>query len=125
VIPQELLQHLSPASRGHLRARVEQFTMQVLREGKATEESEHVGKGPPEVTAAHIDEAWWVMRRRVRRSRYPVLEVIVRVLQVPGASGIVPPGLARITEPDVSHFTTSCDSRWYLRGYNRAVGPMQ
>jgi hypothetical protein len=62
--------------------------MQVLREGKATEESEHVGKGPPEVTAAHIDEAWWVMRRRVRRSRYPVLEVIVWVLQVPGASGI-------------------------------------
>ena len=51
VVPQELLQHLTPASRGHLRARVEQLTTQVLGEGKAIEEGEHVGKGPPAITA--------------------------------------------------------------------------
>jgi hypothetical protein len=67
-----ILNHLTSNSKTHLEARIEQFTTQVITEAKAIEQREHVGKGPPEVTAAHIDEAWWVLRRRIRGARRPV-----------------------------------------------------
>jgi hypothetical protein len=46
-----------------------------------------VGSGPPEITAAHIDEAWWVNRRRIRRSKHPFWGAVVRVAQAFGIAG--------------------------------------
>lgn len=83
-----ILDHLTSNSKTHLEARIEQFTTQVITEAKAIEQREHVGKGPPEVTAAHIDEAWWVLRRRIRGARRPVLAGLSRAVQALGAAGL-------------------------------------
>jgi hypothetical protein len=79
---------LTKHSQEHLTGRIQDFTVQVITEARAIEKREHVGKGPPEVTAAHIDEAWWVIRRRIRRARHPVMTISARALQTFGAAGI-------------------------------------
>lgn len=82
------LEYLTVSSRTHLEGMVKSFTEQVVAEAKAIEQREHVGKGPPEVTAAHISEAWWVMRRKVRRGRRPFLTFLLRAIETLGAAGI-------------------------------------
>lgn len=84
----EGLDHLTMNSRAHLEGRIRDFTVQVIAEAKAVEQREHAGKGPPEVTAAHIDEAWWVIRRRIRHARHPVLQGLARCLETIGTAGI-------------------------------------
>ena len=81
------ISNLTIASQSHLRTRLEEFAAQVLREAKSIEQAEHVGSGPPEITAAHIDEAWWVRRRRIRHSRHPILSVTARFIQASGIAG--------------------------------------
>jgi hypothetical protein len=82
------IEHLTAHSRAHLEGRIEQFTVQVVAEAKAIEQREHAGTGPPEVTAAHIDEAWWVLRRRIRSAKHPILAVVARVFEALGPAGI-------------------------------------
>ena len=81
------LDHLTAHSKTFLTTRLGEFSLQVLREARSIENTEHVGSGPPEITAAHIDEAWWVSRRRIRRSKHPIWCAIVRVLQTLGVAG--------------------------------------
>lgn len=81
----DALDNLTAPSRNHLTSRIAEFAVQVLREARAIEKSEHVGKGSPEITAAHIDEAWWVVRRRIRHSRHPVALTATRILQTVGS----------------------------------------
>ena len=81
------LQHLTNPSVNHLKNRMSDFCGQVLKEARSIERAEHVGSGPPEITAAHIDEAWWVSRRRIRRSKHPVLNTAARLLEVCGVAG--------------------------------------
>ncbi|MGA2475351.1 MAG: hypothetical protein ABSF73_01905 [Terriglobia bacterium] len=81
------LEALTTASVPHLRRRVKDFVDRVLKEARSIEEAEHVGSGPPEITAAHIDEAWWVSRRRVRRSRHPMAKAGARAAQLFGGAG--------------------------------------
>jgi hypothetical protein len=81
------LNNLTDASKVHLRNRLGDFAAQVLRESRSIERAEHVGSGPPEITAAHIDEAWWVSRRRIRHSRHPILSVCTRFVQAAGLAG--------------------------------------
>jgi hypothetical protein len=84
----EGLDHLTQSSKTHLEIRLRDFTVQVVAEAKAIEQREHAGKGPPEVTAAHVDEAWWVVRRRIRRARHPILTLLARAFETFGAAGI-------------------------------------
>jgi hypothetical protein len=81
------LERLTAGSVPHLKARLRDFVVQMLKEARFIEEAEHVGTGPPEITAAHIDEAWWVSRRRVRRSRHPMAKAGARAVQVFAAAG--------------------------------------
>src|SRR5258708_31834581 len=81
------LNHLTAHSVTHLTRRLGEFSLQVLREARSIEHTEHVGSGPPEITAAHIDEAWWVSRRRIRRSKHPILGAVARVTQAFGIAG--------------------------------------
>src|SRR5258708_37579524 len=64
------LNNLTEASKVHLRNRLGDFAAQVLNESRSIERAEHVGSGPPEITAAHIDVAWWGSKRRIRPSRH-------------------------------------------------------
>lgn len=82
------LAHLTANSKSHLEGRVLDFAIQVIAEARAIEQREHAGKGLPEVTAAHIDEAFWVVRRRIRRAKHPYLTVVARACEVAGAAGI-------------------------------------
>jgi hypothetical protein len=84
----ESLEYLTSNSRFHFERKITDFAIQVTAEAKAIEQREHAGKGPPEITAAHIDEAWWVVRRRIRHARYPILTLSARVLEAVGAAGI-------------------------------------
>jgi len=81
------LDHLTAHSVTYLTRRLGEFVLQVLREARSIEHAEHVGSGPPEITAAHVDEAWWVSRRRIRRSRHPIWGAVVRVAQAFGIAG--------------------------------------
>ena len=81
------LDYLTTPSIFHMRTSLKDFVNRVLREARSIEKAEHVGTGPPEITAAHIDEAWWVTRRRIRRTRHPILRVIARVVQLFGVAG--------------------------------------
>lgn len=83
----EALQHLTSPSIAHLKSRLGDFSAQVLREARMIERAEHVGSGPPEITAAHIDEAWWVSRRRIRRTKHPLLNALARFVEVCGVAG--------------------------------------
>jgi hypothetical protein len=82
-----VLDHLTNPSLIFLTRRLGEFTIQVLRECRSIEHTEHVGTGPPEITAPHIEEAWWVCRRRIRRSRHPILIVMARIVQAFGIAG--------------------------------------
>src|SRR5580700_343533 len=73
------LMHLTPPSLTYVTRRLGEFGLQVLREARSIERTEHVGSGPPEITAAHIEEAWWVSRRRIRRSKHPIVGAMARV----------------------------------------------
>jgi hypothetical protein len=84
----EAFDHLTSHSKAHLEGSLKDFSIQVISEAKAIEQREHAGKGPPEVTAAHIDEAWWVMRRRIRRARRPGLAVFLRLVETLGSAGM-------------------------------------
>jgi hypothetical protein len=82
------LDHLTHPSVVHLKNRLGDFCAQVLREARSIERAEHVGTGPPEITAAHIDEAWWVSRRRIRHAKHPVWNAIARLVEVCGVAGL-------------------------------------
>jgi hypothetical protein len=81
------LDHLTAPSLTYLTRRLGEFGLQVLREARSIEHTEHVGSGPPEITAAHIEEAWWVSRRRIRRSKHPIIGAVARVSQGFGLAG--------------------------------------
>lgn len=72
----------------HLQLRLGEFSQQILQEARSIERTEHVGKGPTEIIAAHIDEAWWVSRRRIRRSKHPIGGTVVRIVQAFGIAGL-------------------------------------
>lgn len=82
-----VLDDLTGPSLIFLTRRLGEFTIQVLRECRSIEHTEHVGTGPPEITAPHIEEAWWVCRRRIRRPRHPIVVVMARVVQALGIAG--------------------------------------
>jgi hypothetical protein len=81
------LEGLLPSSLNHLQIRLGEFCQQVVREARSIERTEHAGAGPAEIIAAHIDEAWWVSRRRIRRSKHPTGGAIVRIVQALGIAG--------------------------------------
>jgi hypothetical protein len=101
------LDHLTGPSLIHLQTRLGEFTQQVLGESRSIERTEHVGSGPPEITAAHIDEAWWVCRRRIRRSKHPILGAIVRVAQTFAIAGF---GVG------IGHLKTTWWGAWVFAG---------
>lgn len=101
------LEHLTNPSLIHLTRRLGEFALQVLRESRSIEHTEHVGSGPPEITAAHIDEAWWVCRRRIRRLKHPILGVIARFVQAFGIAGL---GVG------VSHLKSDWWGAWLFAG---------
>ncbi len=82
-----VLDGLLPSSLNHLQSRLGEFCQQVVHEARTIERNEHVGTGPTEITAAHVGEAWWVCRRRIRRAKHPIAVPIIRILQAFGIAG--------------------------------------
>jgi len=58
---------LVPGGRDHFLANVQDHAQQLFNEARNIEEMEHTGPGQPEITAAHVEEAKWVLVRRQRR----------------------------------------------------------
>lgn len=59
--------HLTPNASEHLAAAVQEYAEKLFREAAGIESLEHTGDGGPEITAAHVEEASWVLIRRLRR----------------------------------------------------------
>jgi hypothetical protein len=81
------LANLTAASKIQFRKRVSEFACQVLRESRSLEQADHAGSGPPEITAAHIDEGWFLTKRRFRRPRHPIMGIVTRFVQAGGIAG--------------------------------------
>jgi hypothetical protein len=60
-------QHLVPGARIYFADAVRNYAEQLFTEAKGIEKLEHTGDGPPEITAAYVEEAKWVLLRRLRR----------------------------------------------------------
>lgn len=58
---------LTPNAQAYFDKCVREYEDRLLSESTNIEAMEHTGSGPPEVTAAHIEEAKWVLIRRLRR----------------------------------------------------------
>ena len=58
---------LVPGGKAYFEQAVQQYATMLLAEAKNIEDMEHTGSGPAEITAAHVEEAKWVLVRRQRR----------------------------------------------------------
>lgn len=83
--------NLVPGARSYFESAVREYAEALLSEAKGIEEMEHIGPGPPEITAGHVEEGKWVLARR-RRARSAVTGwvVVARIVQalMSGAIGI-------------------------------------
>lgn len=52
----------------YLRNAVQEYADRLINESRNIEQMEHTGQGDPEITGAHVEEAKWVLIRRLRRS---------------------------------------------------------
>jgi hypothetical protein len=57
---------LVPGGQDFFQRAVSDYGESLFAEAKSIEGMEHTGSGPPEITAAHVDEARWVLARRRR-----------------------------------------------------------
>ena len=74
---------LTPGARAYFDKSVREYADRLLSESTNIEGMEHTGSGPPEVTAAHVEEAKWVLIRRLRsRARSSKRVAFLRIAQV-------------------------------------------
>jgi hypothetical protein len=74
---------LVPGGREYFAAAVREYADSLLSQARNIEDSEHTGSGPPEITAAHVEEAKWVLiRRQRRRAQESGWVSVLRVVQV-------------------------------------------
>lgn len=79
-LPETDYSQLVPGGREYFVKSIREYTEQLFNEAKNIEDIEHAGSGPPEITAAHVEEAKWVLiRRRRRQARSTRWTVILRI----------------------------------------------
>ena len=61
------LSNLTEGAIDYFTQAVKEYAERLKRESENIEYMEHTGEGPPEITAAHVQEAKWVSLRRMRR----------------------------------------------------------
>lgn len=72
-----------PGGREYFAAAIREYVERLLVQSQSIEENEHTGSGPAEITAAHVEEAKWVLiRRQRRRAQKRGWIMFVRVVQV-------------------------------------------
>lgn len=68
---------------------VREYADKLLSEASSIEKTEHTGSGEAEITAAHVEEAKWVLIRRLRRSAgHSRWVVVVRIGQTVAAAAV-------------------------------------
>jgi len=78
-----------PGAKSYFRETVANYTQQLFNEAKGIEQLEHTGSGPTEITAAHVEEAKWVLLRRSRRqARNSRWVAAIRVGQVISSAAV-------------------------------------
>jgi hypothetical protein len=65
-LPEELFTHLTIGANNYFLAVVKEYAGRLKAEALNIERMEHVGDGPAEITTGHIEEAKWVLIRRLR-----------------------------------------------------------
>lgn len=68
---------LTVGAKRYFNCAVHEYAEKLTSESRNIEQMEHTGDGAPEITAAHVEEAKWVLIRRLRRSttkgKWPVV----------------------------------------------------
>ena len=83
------VEKLIPGAKFHFKDAVASYTQQLFTEAKGIEALEHTGSGPTEITAAHVEEAKWVLLRRARRqARHSRWVAAIRVGQVVASAAV-------------------------------------
>ena len=67
-LPAHFYSGLTDGARRYFGCAVKEYADKLLSESKGIEKMEHAGTGEAEITAAHVEEAKWVLVRRLRRS---------------------------------------------------------
>jgi hypothetical protein len=81
-VTDDLLQGFTPGAGSYFEKTVAEYGDKLASESRSIERMEHAGGGPAEITAAHVEEAKWVLVRRLRRgARQSNLLVVVRIAQ--------------------------------------------
>jgi hypothetical protein len=88
-LPIELYESLTDGARRYFYCSVKEYADKLLNEATNIEKMERAGTGDPEITAAHVEEAKWVIIRRLRRSSSKLKWVVaLRLGQTLGACAI-------------------------------------
>jgi hypothetical protein len=75
-----IFQHLSRQAKEELQTQLSDFSVVVLREAQSLESRDRASGAEPDISRAHIQEAWFNARRRLRRDRVGSWGVLVRSL---------------------------------------------
>jgi len=87
----EFYSGLTDGARQYFDCSVKEYADKLLNEATNIEKMEHAGTGDPEITAAHVEEAKWVIIRRLRRTNSSSKWVVaLRISQTlaAGATGV-------------------------------------
>lgn len=66
LIDSSYLTNLTEGAIDYYSSAVKEYAERLKREAQSIENMEHTGQGPPEITAAHVEEAKWISLRRMR-----------------------------------------------------------
>jgi hypothetical protein len=81
-LPSAYYSDLTDGAKHYFECAVREYADKLLSESTNIEKMEHAGIGAPEITAAHVEEAKWVLIRRLRRFAGSSRKVtFVRIMQ--------------------------------------------
>lgn len=88
----------TPGAQDYFVASVTSYADRLAAESRSIERMEHTGDGPAEITAAHVEEAKWVLVRRMRRKVASSRWVVVLRLGQAATAALVGIGTSNLTQ---------------------------
>jgi len=98
MLPPDFYAGLTEGARRYFDCSVKEYADKLINEATNIEKMEHAGTGDPEITAAHVEEAKWVIIRRLRRSSSKSKWVMTLRLSQTLAAGAIGVGASNFSQ---------------------------